>query len=87
LFISKLDTAMEDFFEISLGHGEDMQTFMVKDYVHPEDSKCKFEIYRLGQLILSLEPDGDTFRTCQNPGEVKEEMINQIIDQIESYHL
>ena len=78
---------MEDFFEISLGHGEDMQTFMVKDLVHPEDSKCKFEVYRLGQLILSLEPAGDTFRTCQNPGEVKKEMIYQIIDQIESYHL
>jgi hypothetical protein len=78
---------MEDFFEISLGHGEDMQTFMVKYVVYQEDSKCKFEVYQLGQLILSLEPDGDTFRICQNPGEVKKEMINQIIDQIESYHL
>ncbi|GAA4090779.1 hypothetical protein [Mucilaginibacter panaciglaebae] len=78
---------MEDFFEISLGHGEDLQTFIVKDFVQQEDSKCKFEVYRLGELILSLEPDGDTFHICQNPGEVKEEMINQIIDQIESYHL
>jgi hypothetical protein len=78
---------MEDVFEITLGHGEDLQTFIVKDFVHHEDGKCKFEVYRLGQLILSLEPDDDTFRTCQNPGELKKEMINQIIDQIESYHL
>jgi hypothetical protein len=78
---------MENLFEISLGHSEDLQTFMVKDLVHQVDGKCKFEVYQLGQLILSLEPDGDTFRICQNPGEVKKEMINQIIDQIESYYL
>ncbi|MFA6084247.1 hypothetical protein [Mucilaginibacter sp.] len=78
---------MEDVFEITLGHGGDLQTLIVKDFVHHEDGKCKFEVYRLGQLILSLEPDGDTFRTCQNPGEVKKEMINQIIDKIEWYHL
>jgi hypothetical protein len=60
---------------------------MVKDFVHHEDGKCKFEVYLLGQLILSLEPDDDSFRTCKNPGKLKQEMINQIIDQIEAYHL
>lgn len=78
---------MEDYFEISLGHGTDMQIFMVKDYVHQEGEKCKFEVFRLGTLILSLEPDGDTFRTCSNPGGLNEETVNQIIDQIESFHL
>ncbi|MDB5143351.1 MAG: hypothetical protein JWQ66_2064 [Mucilaginibacter sp.] len=78
---------MEDFFEISLGHGTDMQTFMVKDCVHHEGDKCKFEVFRLGTVILSLEPDGDTFRTYSNPGGLHEEIINQIIDQIEAYHL
>lgn len=78
---------MEDFFEISLGHGEDMQTFMVKDYSDREEGKCKFEIYRLGQLILSLEPDGNTFRICTNPGALPEVTNEQLIDQIEAHHL
>jgi hypothetical protein len=78
---------MEDFFEISLEHGEDMQTFMVKDFVDRSEGQCKFEIYRLGQMILSLEPDGNTFRTCTNPGALNEEIIEHIIDQIESFHL
>ena len=78
---------MEDLFEISLGHGEDLQTFMVKDLVHHEDGKCKFEVYRLGQMILSLEPDGDTFRICNNPGGLNEETVGKIIDQIEGQYL
>lgn len=78
---------MEDFFEISLGHGEDLQTFMVKDNVRQEEGKCKFEVFRNGQLILRLEPDGDIFRTCGNPGGLTEITTNQIIDQIEAYHL
>lgn len=78
---------MEDYFEISLGHGQNMQTFMVKDFVKEEEGKCKFEVYRLGTLILSLDPEGNTFRVCSNPGELKEEAVNQIIDQIEASHL
>lgn len=78
---------MEDFFEISLGHGTDMQTFMVKDYVDVEGNQCKFEVFRRGQLLLALEPDGDSFRICTNPGGLNDETIGHIIDEIEAFYL
>ena len=77
----------ENFFEISLGHGEDLRTYMVKDYEKSEDGQCKFEVFLAGKSILSLEPEDDTFRSCNNPGGLNEETIHQIIDQIEAYHL
>jgi hypothetical protein len=77
----------ENFFEISLGHGEDMRTYMVKDYEKSEDGQCKFEVFLAGKLILSLEPDGDTFRSCENLGGLNDETIHQVIDRIEAYHL
>jgi len=77
----------ENFFEISLGHGEDRRSYMVKDYEKSEDGQCKFEVFLAGKSILSLEPDGDTFRSCKNPGALDEETVHQIIYQIESYHL
>lgn len=77
----------ENFFKISLGHGEDMRTYMVKDYEKSEADQCKFEVFLAGKSILSLEPDGDTFRSCDNPSGLDEETVHQIIDQIESYHL
>jgi hypothetical protein len=55
LVVSKLDKAIEDYFEISLGHGADRETFKVKDYTLQEGDKCKFEVFRLGTLILSLK--------------------------------
>jgi hypothetical protein len=78
---------MENIFEITLGHGEDLKTFEVKDYMHHEDDKCKFEVFLLGKLILSLEPDGDFLRVCKNPGELDEQTVHMISDKIESHHL
>ena len=73
-------------FQIAIGQ-VNVQTFEVRDYIHHEKDKCKFEIYKSGQLILSLEPDGDFLRVCKNPGELDEETIHLISDKIESYHL
>jgi hypothetical protein len=73
-------------FQIAIGK-VDVQTFEVYDYIHHEGDKCKFEIYKSGQLILSLEPDGDFFRVCKNPSELDEETIHLISEKIESYYL
>jgi len=73
-------------FQIAIGQ-VNVQTFEVRDYIHHEKDKCKFEIHKSGQLILSLEPDGDFLRVCKNPGELDEETIHLICDKIESYHL
>lgn len=78
---------MENIFEIHLGHGEQRQTFEVKDFTDRREGQCKFEIYRTGQLLVSLEPEGDMFRTCSNPGNLDAKVISQLIDQIEAQYL
>ena len=78
---------MESYFDIYLGHGEQRTAFEVKDYDKPKENGCKFEIYRLGTLILSLMPEGDLFRTCSNPGNLDTNTIGQLIDQIEAHYL
>jgi hypothetical protein len=78
---------MENFFEITIGHGQDLRTLEVKDYVHHEGDKCKFEVYELGKLVVTLEPDGHSFKVCKNPANVDEGIVHIIIDKIEAYHL
>jgi hypothetical protein len=78
---------MENYFEISIGHGKDLKTFEVKDYAHHEGDQCKFEVFSSGKLVLSLEPDGRFLRTCQNPGGLDEDIIHAIMDNIEALHL
>lgn len=78
---------MENFFEISVNHGEQLREFIVKDYDTREEDKCKFEVFRLGKSILSLEQAGDNLQTCANPGELDEELIREIISKIHGYYL
>lgn len=78
---------MENFFEIHLGHGDRLTTYMIKDYEQPQADGCKFEVFLWGQLILSLGPEGELFRTCSNPGNVDTATIAHIIDEIESRYL
>ncbi len=78
---------MENYFEINIGHGPDLKTFEVKDYAHHEEGHCKFEVYELGKLVLSLEPEGHFLRTCQNPGVLNDDTIHAIMENIEALHL
>jgi arginine repressor len=78
-------------FEITIGQGTDIQTFMVMDYeVNSSNEKtttCKFEVFRGIDLILSLDPNGGLLSICTNPGKLNNETIQQIVDRIESYFL
>jgi hypothetical protein len=58
---------MENFFEISVNHGEQLREFIVKNYDTQEEGKCKFEVFRLGKSILSLEQAGITFKPVRTP--------------------
>ena len=73
-------------FQIIIGNNP-AQTFEVRDYVHHENDRCKFEVFQDGKMLLSLEPDEDSLRTCKNLGGLEAETIHLIIDKIEYYYL
>ncbi|HEY9532936.1 MAG TPA: hypothetical protein VIQ77_00290 [Mucilaginibacter sp.] len=75
-------------FEISVAIGTENQHFEIRDYMHHEDDKCKYEVFKEGKFIGSFEPDNHKIlHICQNPGIVPEEVLNLICDQLESYRI
>lgn len=79
---------MEDL-RITIDSGTGAMTFDVKDYIHHQhEGKCKYELFRDGIFVLSLEPDGPhILRTCVNPGILDEELIHRIIDKMEGLNI
>ncbi|HAL83196.1 MAG TPA: hypothetical protein DCO83_14005 [Mucilaginibacter sp.] len=78
---------MENVFEITVGYGHQLQPFEVKDSSNLKGVRSKFDVFRKGLLVLTVEPDGDYLRTCKNPGGLDKETINQVIDKIEAHYL
>jgi hypothetical protein len=75
-------------FEISVSSGKKNYHFEVRDYMHHESEKCKFEVFQDGKFVASLNPDGHHgLHICKNMGTVKEELLHKLADQLESYNL
>jgi hypothetical protein len=56
--------------------------FEVGEYLHHEKDKCKYKVY-----VASFTPDAHDFlHICQNPGNVNEEILHLLADQIEAHH-
>jgi len=84
-----LEKTMETF-SLTIGHEPDVEIFEVKDYAHDTDDechRCKFEVFRDGTFVLSLQPDDKFLRTCADPGIIDDAIIHQIIAKIEAKHL
>jgi hypothetical protein len=75
-------------FEISVTVGSEDQHFEIRDYMHHEDDKCKYEIFKDGQFIGSFEPDNHKIlHICQNPGVIAEDTLHLIAEQLEGYNI
>lgn len=75
-------------FEISVAVDNENQHFEIRDYMHHEEDKCKYEVFKDGQFIGSLEPDNHkVLHICQNPGVVTENVLYLICDQLERDHI
>jgi hypothetical protein len=75
-------------FEISLTVNNENIHFEVLDYMHHDGEQCKFEIFKNGQFIASLEPDNHKhLHICKNADVMSEEILNQIADQLERYNI
>jgi hypothetical protein len=75
-------------FEISIAIDNANQHFEVRDYMHHEGEQCKYEIFKDGQFIGSLEPDNHKIlHICKNPGIVPEDTLHLVADELEKYHI
>lgn len=72
---------------ISISLDKQIHHFDVAEYPHHEGQSCKVRVYQEGKLVASFEPDSHNFlHICQNPGEVEEELLHLLADQIEAHH-
>jgi hypothetical protein len=75
-------------FEISVAVDNENQHFVVRDYMHHDETHCKYEVFKDGHFVGSFEPDHHKIlHICQNPGVVPEAVLHLICDQLESYHI
>ncbi|QEM04977.1 hypothetical protein DIU31_016185 [Mucilaginibacter rubeus] len=76
-----------DNYAIMVSTDKGVHHFEVGEYVHHDDTKCKYKVFENGVMIASFEPDHHDFlHICQNPGEVNEEILHLLADQIEKHH-
>lgn len=75
-------------FKIDVSQDKEIFHFEVLDYLHHEGEKCKFEVFMDGKLVAAFEPDAHEYlRICKNPGNLNEEILYMVADQIEASHL
>lgn len=77
-----------ELFEISVTYNNEPHHFEVRDYMHHDGENCKFEVFRKGLFVVSFEPGPHKhLHICKNGGVEKEELLNLIADEIETYNL
>ena len=75
-------------FEISVTWNNQIYHLEIRDYMHHQDDKCKYEILRDGQFIGSLEPGAHKIlHICKNPGIVDEGLLHEVAGQLEAYNV
>jgi hypothetical protein len=75
-------------FEISIAVDKQNEHFEIRDYMHHDDEKCKYEIFKDGQFVGSLAPDNHKeLHICKNPGVLPLSTLHLIADQLEGYNL
>jgi hypothetical protein len=77
-----------EIFQISVTWDNQVYHLEIRDYMHHEGDKCKYEILRDGQFIGSLEPGAHKIlHICKNPGLVDEGLLHEVAGQLEAYNV
>ena len=77
---------MENYsFSVSLDQA--VHHFEVGEYLHHNEQSCKVKVFQQSKLVASFEPDAYNFlHVCQNPGQLQEELLHLLADQLEAGH-
>jgi len=77
-----------ELFEISVTYNNEHHHFEVRDYMHHDGENCKYEVFKSGIFVVSFEPGPHRhLHICKDAGIEKEDLLNLIADEIESYHI
>ena len=75
-------------FEISVTQNNEHHHFEVRDYMHHDGDKCKYEVYQEGEFVVSFEPGHHKIlHICKNPGIINDDLLHLIAEQLERYNL
>ncbi|MFA6085451.1 hypothetical protein [Mucilaginibacter sp.] len=73
-------------FDIRIKKGKEEFDFEVRDYLHHEGEKCKFEVFKDHTLVVSFNPDPhENLTVCKNPGNLDKQLVHLIADKLERY--
>lgn len=74
-------------YSISVSLDKAVHHFQIGEYLHHSGERCKVKVFQQGKLVAIFEPDAYNFlHVCQNPGQIQEELLHLLADQIEMYH-
>ena len=75
-------------FEISVTHNDRIYHFEVRDYMHHDGDKCKYEVFNNGRFIVSFEPGGHKIlHICKDAGVMDEALLHLVADELERYNI
>ena len=74
-------------YPVSFKVGKEVHHFEVGEYLHHDGESCKFKVFQDGKFVASFQPDAHHYlHICQNPGQLQEELLYLLADQIEAHH-
>jgi len=72
-------------YQVTISRDKEAHHFEVGEYVHYDETKCKYRVFENGTYVASFEPDNNRLlHICQNPGDIDEEILHLLADQIEA---
>jgi hypothetical protein len=74
-------------YPITISKDKQVHHFEVGEYLHHDNTSCKFRVFEKGRFVASFEPDAHQYlHICQNPGKVDEAILYLLADRIEAHH-
>lgn len=74
-------------YEINISVDKQIHRFEIGEYLHQSGESCKVKVFQEGKLVASFQPDDYNYlHICQNPGQLEEELLHLLADQIEAHH-
>jgi hypothetical protein len=74
-------------YPITISIDKEVYHFEIGEYLHHDSESCKVKVFQNGKLVASFQPDEyDYLQICHNPGNLDEELLHLLADQIEAHH-
>jgi hypothetical protein len=76
-----------DNYPISISVDKQIYHFEVGEYLHNDGERCKVKAFQEGKFVASFEVDDHQYlHVCHNPGQLDEQLLHMLADQIEAHH-